>query len=230
MTRADHASGSDRIFEALGKIDPAGQAEIVVNVQGDLPTLDAGRHCGGARSARRSGGRYRDAGGRNHQARRAHQSQRGQGGRHAGRAVAAARALFLPRHRARGRRAALSPYRALRLSPRGARALRQAAAVAARAAREARAAARARSRHAHRRRDRRYRAARRRYAGGFGNRARHANRATHEQAQERSLSRASRAPIRISPAPRPIRATSRCRVRPSRTRSPRCAPAAPSSP
>lgn len=39
MTRADHASGSDRIFEALGKIDPAGRSRIVVNVQGDLPTL-----------------------------------------------------------------------------------------------------------------------------------------------------------------------------------------------
>ncbi len=40
MTRADHASGSDRIFEALGTLDPNGTAKIVVNVQGDLPTLD----------------------------------------------------------------------------------------------------------------------------------------------------------------------------------------------
>jgi 3-deoxy-manno-octulosonate cytidylyltransferase (CMP-KDO synthetase) len=40
MTRADHASGSDRIFEALGKADPRGEANIVVNVQGDLPTID----------------------------------------------------------------------------------------------------------------------------------------------------------------------------------------------
>jgi len=40
MTRADHASGSDRIFEALGKIDAGGRATIVVNVQGDLPTLE----------------------------------------------------------------------------------------------------------------------------------------------------------------------------------------------
>jgi 3-deoxy-manno-octulosonate cytidylyltransferase (CMP-KDO synthetase) len=39
MTRADHGSGSDRIFEALGAIDPDGRAEIVVNLQGDLPTL-----------------------------------------------------------------------------------------------------------------------------------------------------------------------------------------------
>jgi 3-deoxy-manno-octulosonate cytidylyltransferase (CMP-KDO synthetase) len=39
MTRADHASGSDRIFEALGVVDPRGRARIVVNVQGDLPTI-----------------------------------------------------------------------------------------------------------------------------------------------------------------------------------------------
>jgi 3-deoxy-manno-octulosonate cytidylyltransferase (CMP-KDO synthetase) len=39
MTRADHVSGSDRIFEALNKVDPEGAAKIVVNVQGDLPTL-----------------------------------------------------------------------------------------------------------------------------------------------------------------------------------------------
>ena len=39
MTRADHVSGSDRIFEALNKLDPQGRARIVVNVQGDLPTL-----------------------------------------------------------------------------------------------------------------------------------------------------------------------------------------------
>ena len=39
MTRADHVSGSDRIFEALGSVDPAGRCGIVVNVQGDLPTL-----------------------------------------------------------------------------------------------------------------------------------------------------------------------------------------------
>jgi 3-deoxy-manno-octulosonate cytidylyltransferase (CMP-KDO synthetase) len=39
MTRADHASGSDRVFEALGKVDPSGKVQIVVNVQGDLPTL-----------------------------------------------------------------------------------------------------------------------------------------------------------------------------------------------
>jgi 3-deoxy-manno-octulosonate cytidylyltransferase (CMP-KDO synthetase) len=39
MTSADHASGSDRIFEALQIADPDGRVRIVVNVQGDLPTL-----------------------------------------------------------------------------------------------------------------------------------------------------------------------------------------------
>ena len=41
MTRADHVSGSDRIFEALNALDPQGRAGIVVNLQGDLPTLAA---------------------------------------------------------------------------------------------------------------------------------------------------------------------------------------------
>lgn len=40
MTRQDHQSGSDRIFEALTKVDPDGKAKIIVNVQGDLPTID----------------------------------------------------------------------------------------------------------------------------------------------------------------------------------------------
>ncbi len=39
MTRADHPSGSDRIFEALGSLDPGSKAEIVVNLQGDFPTI-----------------------------------------------------------------------------------------------------------------------------------------------------------------------------------------------
>jgi 3-deoxy-manno-octulosonate cytidylyltransferase (CMP-KDO synthetase) len=39
MTRADHPSGSDRIFEAMGIADPGGAAGIIVNVQGDLPTI-----------------------------------------------------------------------------------------------------------------------------------------------------------------------------------------------
>jgi 3-deoxy-manno-octulosonate cytidylyltransferase (CMP-KDO synthetase) len=39
MTRADHPSGSDRIFEAVGLLDPRGEADIIVNLQGDFPTI-----------------------------------------------------------------------------------------------------------------------------------------------------------------------------------------------
>ena len=40
MTRADHASGSDRLAEALERVDPDGRHDAIVNVQGDLPTID----------------------------------------------------------------------------------------------------------------------------------------------------------------------------------------------
>lgn len=40
MTRADHASGSDRIYEALAALDPERSVDVVINVQGDLPTID----------------------------------------------------------------------------------------------------------------------------------------------------------------------------------------------
>jgi 3-deoxy-manno-octulosonate cytidylyltransferase (CMP-KDO synthetase) len=39
MTRANHPSGSDRIYEALTEIDPERRIQTVVNVQGDLPTI-----------------------------------------------------------------------------------------------------------------------------------------------------------------------------------------------
>ena len=39
MTRADHPSGSDRSYEALGHLDPSGEVEIIVNLQGDFPTI-----------------------------------------------------------------------------------------------------------------------------------------------------------------------------------------------
>jgi 3-deoxy-manno-octulosonate cytidylyltransferase (CMP-KDO synthetase) len=40
LTRPDHASGSDRIFEALCALGGDGY-DVVVNVQGDLPTISA---------------------------------------------------------------------------------------------------------------------------------------------------------------------------------------------
>ncbi|WP_102961106.1 3-deoxy-manno-octulosonate cytidylyltransferase [Mangrovicella endophytica] len=40
MTGMEHQSGSDRIHEALRAIDPDGAVETVVNLQGDLPTVE----------------------------------------------------------------------------------------------------------------------------------------------------------------------------------------------
>ncbi|NEW92958.1 3-deoxy-manno-octulosonate cytidylyltransferase [Rhodopseudomonas sp. BR0M22] len=39
MTRSDHPSGSDRIFEALQTLDPESKIETVINLQGDFPTI-----------------------------------------------------------------------------------------------------------------------------------------------------------------------------------------------
>ncbi|UYO52779.1 3-deoxy-manno-octulosonate cytidylyltransferase [Rhodopseudomonas palustris] len=39
MTRSDHPSGSDRIFEALQTLDPDRKIETVINLQGDFPTI-----------------------------------------------------------------------------------------------------------------------------------------------------------------------------------------------
>lgn len=41
MTREDHTNGSDRIYEALEALDPDGVVDAIINVQGDLPTIDA---------------------------------------------------------------------------------------------------------------------------------------------------------------------------------------------
>ncbi len=45
ITRADHQSGSDRIFEALAAVDPDGVYDVVVNIQGDLPTIERTAVC-----------------------------------------------------------------------------------------------------------------------------------------------------------------------------------------
>ncbi len=39
MTGTHHQSGSDRIIEALGLVDPSGRFDIVVNIQGDEPLI-----------------------------------------------------------------------------------------------------------------------------------------------------------------------------------------------
>ena len=40
LTDPDLPSGSDRIFAALQMVDPAADHDVILNVQGDLPTLD----------------------------------------------------------------------------------------------------------------------------------------------------------------------------------------------
>ena len=41
MTRADHVSGSDRVFEAVPRSIPRASTSIILNLQGDLPAMDA---------------------------------------------------------------------------------------------------------------------------------------------------------------------------------------------
>lgn len=40
MTRDDHQSGSDRVFEAAMKMDPEAKAGVILNVQGDIPAIE----------------------------------------------------------------------------------------------------------------------------------------------------------------------------------------------
>lgn len=40
MTDTKHQSGSDRVYEALQTLDPEGNIESIINLQGDLPTID----------------------------------------------------------------------------------------------------------------------------------------------------------------------------------------------
>lgn len=40
LTRGDHESGSDRIWEAAQALDPEGKEEFIINLQGDLPLID----------------------------------------------------------------------------------------------------------------------------------------------------------------------------------------------
>src|ERR1700733_13135289 len=136
MTRADHPSGSDRIFEALGSLDPGGEAEVVVNLQGDFPTISpdnirdvlAPLADPQVDIATLAAEIHTEEEALNPNVVKAIGSPVGPPGLRA--------ALFPPRPRPPRRWAALSPYRPLCLSPCGARALRPPRPLAAGAAGE----------------------------------------------------------------------------------------------
>ena len=92
MTRADHVSGSDRIYEALEDIDPRAAHRHRRQRAGRPADHRSRRHSRRAQGARRSGRRHRDACRRDHRPGRAQQSERGQGVRRA----ASRRTIFAP--------------------------------------------------------------------------------------------------------------------------------------
>ena len=129
MTRADHQSGSDRIFEALSALDPDGQVETIVNVQGDLPTIEPD-------TIRAVLAPFDDPAvdiaTLGVEISREDEKTNPNVVKIVGSPLAGTRlqgALFHPRDRAVGRRPALSSHRPLRLSPRSAAAIRVAAAI-----------------------------------------------------------------------------------------------------
>ncbi len=174
MTRADHASGSDRIFEALQIADPDGKIRVVVNVQGDLPTLDPAD----LRAAvALLDDPAVDIGTLAAEIVKPEERTNPNVVKVVGSPVAPhrLRALYFTRATAPYGDGPLYHHIGLYAYRRvGAGALRRAAAVAARTARKARAIACARSRHADRCRHRLVGAAGRRYARGPRNRAPHA--------------------------------------------------------
>ena len=122
LTRADHPSGSDRIFEALANSIRSGRHDVVVNVQGDLPTIDPAAVAPPLAPLADPRGRHRHARRRDHRARRSATDPnvvKVVGSPRSRRRVL--RALYFTRATAPcGRGAALPPHRPLRLSPRGA--------------------------------------------------------------------------------------------------------------
>ena len=150
ITREDHASGSDRVFETVETFDPKGTFEVVVNLQGDLPTLDP-------RLVRSCLAALRDNDGdigtiaavitREEERTDPNVVKVVGTPLKGGQTVRAP--LFHTGDRPLWRGSALSPHRHLCLSSAGSASLRVAAAIAARAPRETRAAASNRGGHAH---------------------------------------------------------------------------------
>ena len=63
LTDPDLPSGSDRVFAALAELDPDGRHDVVVNLQGDLPTITEAQLRPVIDAAGRSGVRHRHPGG-----------------------------------------------------------------------------------------------------------------------------------------------------------------------
>ena len=138
MTRADHASGSDRIFEAVTRIDPDARADIVINLQGDLPTLEPQLVAACAAPLSEPGTDIATLAAEITEAEERTNPNvvKVVGSPLPGslRARPPARPLFHARHRSLGRGTAVPPHRHLRLPARGAAALRVAATFTARIA------------------------------------------------------------------------------------------------
>jgi 3-deoxy-manno-octulosonate cytidylyltransferase (CMP-KDO synthetase) len=150
LTDPNHPSGSDRIAEAVKRADPAGRYDVVVNVQGDLPTIDprsSATRCCRWPIRRSTSPRWPPRSARGG----AHQPQRGQGrgrfrpGSRVARALYFSRATCPARDGPHYHHIGLYAYRRAALDP-----LRGAAPACWRP-REPGAAARAGERHAHRR-------------------------------------------------------------------------------
>ena len=81
MTHSGHDNGTSRISEALGLLDPAGAVETIVNIQGDIPTIDPASVRAALRPLANRRRRDRDHRGRDRPRRRAHQPECRQGRR-----------------------------------------------------------------------------------------------------------------------------------------------------
>ena len=105
LTRVDHASGTDRIAEALGRIDPDRRHDVIVNVQGDLPTIEPQAVRAAAAPLADPSVAIATLATPIRRADERDDPERRQSDRDAGRRAPPARALFHPRDGALGRRA-----------------------------------------------------------------------------------------------------------------------------
>jgi hypothetical protein len=164
LTDPDLLSGTDRVAQAVGLRDPQRRFEFIVNLQGDLPTLDAAAIGTCLAPLEDETRRYRDAGQRNPRRRGGAEPERGEGDRrsrlrspggHGERLSAAKSTATTPARTLGPLWAALAlAHRHLCLQAGSTRALRAAAPERAGKVPPPRTIARPRRRHDHRRRPR----------------------------------------------------------------------------